>query len=90
MMTSWNETQQIEAYIFGIAQPEDVLLFEAKLLLDEELADKVTAQQKTYDAIRQFGRKQLKLEIEAVQQRLFTHSQHHSFSQKIIRLFCKS
>jgi len=89
-MTSWNETQQIEAYIFGIAQPEDVLLFEAKLLLDEELADKVTAQQKTYDAIRQFGRKQLKLEIEAVQQRLFTHPQHHSFSQKIIRLFRKS
>ncbi|MDR0265732.1 MAG: hypothetical protein LBJ04_21140 [Sphingobacterium sp.] len=90
MMTSWNETQQIEAYIFEIAQPEDVLLFEAKLLLDEELADKVTAQQKTYAAIRQFGRKQLKMEIEAVQQRLFTHPQHNSFSQKIIRLFRKS
>ncbi|WP_343557693.1 hypothetical protein [Sphingobacterium sp.] len=90
MMTSWNETRQIEAYIFGIAQPEDVLLFEAKLLLDEELASKVAAQQKAYDAIRQFGRKQLKLEIEAVQQTLFTHPKHSSFSQKIIRLFRKS
>ena len=90
MTTSWNETQQIEAYIFGTAQPEEILLFEAKLLLDEELTNKVITQKKAYDAIRQFGRKQLKLEIEALQQTLFTHPKHRSFSQKIIGLFRKS
>ena len=90
MMTSWNETQQIEAYIFGIGEPEDALLFEAKLVLDEDLAHKVIAQQKAYAAIRQFGRKQVKMEIEAITQALFTHPEHVSFRKKIIKLFSKS
>ncbi|WP_394678841.1 hypothetical protein [uncultured Sphingobacterium sp.] len=90
MMTSWNETRQIEAYIFGIAEPEDALLFEAKLVLDEELAQKIIAQQKAYAAIRQFGRKQVKMEIEAITQALFTHPEHVSFRKKIIKLFSKS
>ncbi|MGE8427866.1 MAG: hypothetical protein ACN6O7_08315 [Sphingobacterium sp.] len=90
MMTSWNETQQIEAYLFGIAAPEDALLFEAQLVLDEELAYKVIAQQKAYEAIQQFGRKQLKTEIEAITQALFTYPEHVSFRKKIIKLFRKS
>ncbi|MGJ1315830.1 hypothetical protein [Sphingobacterium multivorum] len=90
MMTSWNETQQIEAYIFGMAEPEDALLFEAQLVLDEELAHKVIAQQKAYEAIQQFGRKQLKTEIEAITQALFTYPEHVSFRKKILKLFRKS
>jgi hypothetical protein len=89
MTTSWNETQQIEAHLRGTAQPGDALVFEAKLLLDNDLADKVIWQQRTYATIQQFGRRQLKKEIEIVHQQLFTQQQHSSFSQKIRRLFSK-
>jgi hypothetical protein len=89
MTTSWNETQQIEAHLSGTANTGDALLFEAKLLLDNDLADKVIWQQKAYDTIQQFGRRQLKNEIEIVHQQLFTQPKHSSFSQKIRRLFSK-
>lgn len=89
MTTSWNETQQIEAVLIGTASPGDTLLFEAKLMLDNELADKLMWQQKTYNVIKQYGRRQLKAEIEAVHQKLFTQPAHSSFSQKIRQLFSK-
>ncbi len=89
MTTSWNETRQIEAHIMGTANTGDALLFEAKLMLDNDLADKVIWQQKTYETIQQFGRRQLKKEIEQVHQQLFTQHEHTSFAQKIRRLFSK-
>lgn len=89
MTTSWNETQQIEAVLLGTAQPGDMLLFEAKMLLDQDLADKMCWQKKTYALIRQYGRKQLKAEIEAVHQQLFTQPANRVFSDKIKALFSK-
>lgn len=87
MMTSWNETKRIEAHLIGDSNPEDILIFDAQLLLDDELKDKVVAQQKAYEAIQQYGRKELKNEIEAVHQKLFTDPNYLSFRQKIMRLF---
>lgn len=89
MKTSWNETQQIDAFINGTANPGDVLLFKAKLLLDHELAEKLRWQKKAYDVVKQYGRRQLREEIEAVHQQLFTGRQHLTFSQKIRQLFNK-
>jgi hypothetical protein len=89
MTTSWNETRQIEAHILGTANTGDALVFEAKLMLDNTLADKVIWQQKAYNAIQQYGRRQLKKEIEQVHQQLFTQPEHISFAQKIKRLFSK-
>lgn len=89
MTTSWNETKQIETHLLGTAEPGEALLFDTKLLLDTELADKVIAQRKAYEIVKQFGRKQLKKEIEAIQQTLFTHPKHIRFSQKIRQLFKK-
>lgn len=89
MMTSWNETKQIEAHLLGTADAGDTLVFEARLLLDNELEDKVRWQQKAYGTIQQYGRRQLKKEIEIVHHLLFTQPQHQSFSQKIRQLFVK-
>ncbi|MDB5030335.1 hypothetical protein [Mucilaginibacter sp.] len=89
MMTSWNETRQIEAHLFDIADTGSMLVFEARLMLDNNLADKVIWQQKAYDTIQQYGRRQLKKEIETIHQKLFTQPEHLSFSQKIRRLFSK-
>ena len=89
MKTLWTETEQIEAHLLGLADNGDALLFEAKRLLNPALADKVTWQQKTYTLINNYGRLQLKKEIEAVHNELFTQKQHLSFSQKIRQLFTK-
>lgn len=89
MRTSLIEAQQIEAYLMWLSEPGDALVFEARLLLEPELAEKVQWQKETYKIIRQYGRDQLKKEIEAVHQQLFNEPKHTGFRQKIIRLFSK-
>jgi hypothetical protein len=87
MTTLWNETEQIEAHILGSADPGSSLLFEAKMLLEPGLHDKILWQQKAYEIIQSYGRKQLKQEIEAVHQQLFTQQEHKNLSQKIWLFF---
>ncbi len=89
MRTSLIETQQIEAHLLQLSEPGDALVFEARLLLEPELRDKMQWQNQTYHIIRQYGRDQLKQEIEAVHQQLFTEPKHAGFRQKIMRLFSK-
>jgi hypothetical protein len=87
MKTLWNETRQIELHLSGKANTGDALLFEAQLILDPGLRDKVLWQKKSYAIINSYGRAQLKNEIEAVHQKLFTATEHLNFRQKIRRLF---
>lgn len=87
MKTLWNETLQIDLHISGKANTGDALLFEAQMILDPALGDKVLWQKKTYAIIKDYGRLQLKTEIEEVHQKLFTADEHTSFRQKIRRLF---
>lgn len=89
MKTLWNETRQIELHISGKANTGDALLFEAQMILEPALRAKVLWQKKTYAIIKDYGRAQLKNEIEAVHQKLFTATEHTSFRQKIRRLFKK-
>jgi hypothetical protein len=89
MRTSLLETEQIESHLMRSAEPGDALVFEAKLLLDPELKEKMHWQQKTYSILRQYGREQLKGEIAAVHRQLFNDGAHQSFRQKIMRLFSK-
>lgn len=89
MMTSLNETKRNEDYLLGKLLPNEALLFDVQLLIDEELEANVKSQQKSYEIIRQYGRVQLKKELEAVQQKLFTDPKYTSFKQKIVQLFKK-
>jgi hypothetical protein len=72
-----------------LSEPGDALVFEARLLLEPELHDKMLWQQKTYSIVRQYGRDQLREEIDSVHQKLFNEARHQSFRQKIMRLFSK-
>ena len=89
MKTLWNETAQVEAHISGLYSVGDALIFEANLLLDPGLAEKVLLQKKTYTIVQKYGRRQLQNEMEAVHQKLFTAPGHISFRKKIKRLFTK-
>ncbi|GAA3959976.1 hypothetical protein [Mucilaginibacter dorajii] len=87
MRTSLNNIATIEAHLHKKQQPADALLFDAKLLLDDTLQVNVPAQQQAYSLVQQYGRKQLKQEIETVHQQLFNTTKHLSFRQKIARIF---
>jgi hypothetical protein len=87
MRTSLIETEQIEAHLMQRSEPGDQLVFEARLLLESELYEKMQWQQEAYRMVKLYGRGQLKQEIEAVHQKLFTQKEHSSFDQKIRRLF---
>ncbi|HEY8929732.1 MAG TPA: hypothetical protein VIM55_11105 [Mucilaginibacter sp.] len=89
MRTSLLETEQIEAHLLQRSAPAHALLFDAKLLLNDDLADKLNWQKATYTVIKNYGRNQLKKEIEAVHQSLFSEARHRSFSEKIRRIFSK-
>jgi hypothetical protein len=89
MRTSLIETEQIETHLLQLSNPGDALVFEAKLLLDDELAEKLSWQRSTYNMINLYGRNQLKKEIEAVHQSLFSDARHKSFSEKIRQIFKK-
>lgn len=89
MKTSWNELLLIEEYLLSDRKEVDRILLEARIILQPNLKDSVFWQEKTYSLIQQYGRQQLRKEIEQVHEKLFTAPEHYSFRQKIIQLFGK-
>ncbi|WP_257668750.1 hypothetical protein [Parapedobacter tibetensis] len=89
MKTSLNELQLMEDCLLQQASGEQYMLFEAKLLLDPKLQDEVNWQYKTYHIIHEYGRQQIRHELEQVHQLLFTTSVHQSFRKRILGLFHK-
>lgn len=86
MKTSLTETKQIEAYLLQTAV-EDTPVFEARLILEPGLHEKLLWQQKTYALLHRYGRRQLRTELEAVHQKLFREAEHRTFREKIFALF---
>lgn len=87
MRTSLNEIKNIEDYLFLTAEPEERVLFEARMLLQPELKQNVSVQQMIYEMIRLYSRKQLKQEIENVHRQLFEKPVHKDFANRIRRYF---
>ncbi|TSD67374.1 hypothetical protein FFF34_008270 [Inquilinus sp. KBS0705] len=87
MRTLLTETAEIDAHLHNTQQPGDALLFEARLILSPELREKVQWQQQTLALVQQYGRKQLRTQIQDVHRQLFSLPQHQSFREKIMRLF---
>jgi hypothetical protein len=87
MRTSLNDIQQIDDYLLKVAGEGDNALFEARLILQPALQENLLWQQRTYDVIRQYSRRQLKAEIAAVHQQLFHEPEHSSFRRKIMAFF---
>lgn len=86
MKTSWSDTQKIEAYLLE-NDPEEKLLVEANLILQPGLADTLNWQKQAYVFVREYSRRQLRKEIGAVHQKLFTNAEHSGFRKKIQALF---
>ena len=89
MRTSLNNIKAIDDYILGNMAPGDALLFEANMLLNNDLVNDMGHQQNTYAVIRQYSRQKIKDEIVAVQKILATAPQHRGFMHRIANLFKK-
>jgi hypothetical protein len=87
MKTSLAETKSIEAYLNNKLSAEERILFEAKLLIDLQLAENLYWQQHTYILLKRYNREQLKNELEEIHQQLFTQERHKSFRQRILSFF---
>ena len=89
MRTSLNEIKEIDDHVLKLAPPDEALLFEAKLIINPALHEQVMWHRQTLGLVKQYGRNNLKAEIEAVHQKLFSQPEHEGFRQKIMRLFGK-
>jgi hypothetical protein len=87
MRTSLNNIKEIDDHVLGVAAPQNGLLFEAKMILNPELRLDVAWHRQTLTLVQQYGRQQLRADIEAVHQQLFTQPEHQSFRQTILRFF---
>lgn len=89
MRTSLNNLKLTEEYLKGQATPGDVLLFEARLIIAPELREQIQHQQQAYSLINQYGRQQLKAQLEEVHMQLFTLPRYTKFKQLVLGLFRK-
>lgn len=89
MKTSWNELLLIEDYLLSDRKGADKILLEARMVLQPDLKERIFWQEKTHQQIQQFGRLQLRKEIDQVHEKLFIAPEHRTFRQKIMQLFDK-
>lgn len=87
MRTLLDEIKEVDDHLLKLQQPDDALLFQAKLLIYPELKDKVMLHNQTLRLVQQYGRNHLRAQIDAVHRQLFTLPQHQSFSEKVLRFF---
>jgi hypothetical protein len=87
MRTSLNEIAEIEHYLLGEKADGDSLLTEAKIQLNPALRVQVAHQQEAYRLIQQYGRKQIRAEITAVEESLFSQRKYRHFRRIVFRLF---
>lgn len=89
MKTSLNELRLIEDYLLSHSEDGENCLFAAKIILQPQLGEQVYWQKKTYQVVEDYGRKQLKMEIEKIHDTLFNTVKHQTFRQRIMRMFNK-
>lgn len=82
-----NETVLIENYLVGNLPGDEKLLFEARLLIDSPFKEKLENQKLVHNIVSSYSRKQFKLEIQIIEQRLFTETRYSKFKNQITQLF---
>ena len=88
MRTSLNEIKAIEHFLVDDSiAPEEKVVWNARMLVNNELADKITRQHKVYVLVKQFGRKLFKKELNEIHHHLMNAPEHDLFRQKLKHIF---
>lgn len=90
MRTSLQEIKQIDDFFSNQLPQQEALLFDAKTILDPSLSYKVRLHQIVVTMAMKFGRKKIKAEIAAVEQKAFAHRDHLHLQQRVEEIFSKS
>ena len=89
MRISLNNIREIESYIDGTMDRNDVVLFEEKMRSDSLLQLNVSLQEKVLAIVRMYHRKRLKMELEEVHQRIFNDPGKETFKESVMQIFRK-
>lgn len=87
MRTSLNEIRLLEAYLKNELDPMDALVMDAKLRIDQELADRLMLQQCTYRLIRRYGRNVLREQLKVIAHDFICKPENKTLMQKIRSYF---
>lgn len=84
MRKSLREVKVIDRYLNGGLPSEEQAEFQQRLILDPALRERVDEQRAAYRLIRDYGRRQLRRELESMHQRLM---RQNPFRDRIRRIF---
>lgn len=87
MKTSYSDIQETEKYLHGDLAPQAALLFEAKLLLSEDLRMNTFLQRMVYRLVTLYHRRILRSEVEAIHQRYMNDPDNRSYADSVIKSF---
>lgn len=87
MRTSLNEVRALEAFLLEQGDPSELLVTEARMLINPELQDKAKWQLCANDLVQEYGRQKLRQEIQTIEKQLFTNSRYRSFQDRIRSIF---
>jgi hypothetical protein len=87
MKTSLSEIIDAEKYLHGELTPEESVVFQARLLVDEELRRNTFYHKMVNRLVRLYHRRKLKAEVEGVSDKLFRDNRKVDFRDSIIRIF---
>jgi len=90
MRTSLTEMAQIESYLQGKLGIAATLLFEARMLLEPSLSASVQLQKNISEVVTLYGRKQLRKEIQIIDDKLFEAADKIDFRREIDQIFNKN
>jgi len=82
-----SDTGLIDDFLLHRMEEGEAVLFEARLVFEPSLLEKMRWQKNTHDLVRAYGRKQMKAELHDINRKLFNEPAHEGFRQKIFRLF---
>ena len=82
-MISWNELRLVERYLTGKLSSPDRLLFEARLLTDQNLRSMSRLQKVIHEAVGWYGRNKLRHKLATIDQRLFKDPEYAPFREEI-------
>jgi hypothetical protein len=87
MRTSLNNIREIEGYVEGTMELNEVILFEEKIRKDSLLRLNVLLHKKVLALVRIYHRKNLKMELEEVHERLFNDPEKVTFRDRVREIF---
>lgn len=89
MRTSLNKIKTIEELLSGTMAPAEQLVFEARQVVDQALANDVKAQRKTYEIIKACGRIELRHDLNELHHKLMNDPAKANFRDLILSIFKK-